>query len=198
MPNKKIVKTVNRSEEIITPGYPQFVPLMDPETQKGYAAAKIAGQSQSSEVAAIFNWVSEYVIFQDVENRILWANDNVLHVTGLTLGKLKERRCYEIWHRRRQACQHCPFEEVFKTGRTVGREIVTASGRICHARGGAIRDDHGHIIAMVKVVSDITERIKDEELLRQSEERYRARIPSIPSIWSTYMTLRAISSTQTR
>jgi PAS domain S-box-containing protein len=174
MPDKKTANPTNCSDNVFIPGHPQLVPLMDTDTERRYSEAKIATQSQFSEVAAIFNWVSEYVTFQDFENKILWANDNVVHNTGLPLGKLKGHRCYEIWHKRRQACQHCPFEEVFKTGITVEREIVTASGRIWLSRGAPIRDDHGRIVAMVKVVSDITKHLKDEELLRQSEEKYQA------------------------
>ncbi|MGD0856863.1 MAG: HD domain-containing phosphohydrolase [Dehalococcoidia bacterium] len=174
MHNKKIAKTTNRSEDVLTPKRPQLVPLMDSQTQGRHIAEKITGQSDARDIAAIFNWVSEYVTFQDIENRILWANDNVVNATGLPLDKLKERQCYEIWHKRQQACPHCPFQEIFRNGKSVEREIVTTSRGICLVRGGPIRDDQGNIIAMAKVVSDVTERKKDEELLKQSEERYSA------------------------
>jgi two-component system cell cycle sensor histidine kinase/response regulator CckA len=55
-------------------------------------------------------------------------------------------------------------------------EMVTKSGRVFPAfeRADAIRDYDGKLIGFIGIISDITERKKNEEALRESEDKFRS------------------------
>jgi PAS domain S-box-containing protein len=54
-------------------------------------------------------------------------------------------------------------------------KMITKSGRVFDAyeRADAIKDDKGNIIGLVGIITDITERKREEEVLKGSEEKYR-------------------------
>ena len=78
------------------------------------------------------------------------------------------------------------IEKATKTGMPyeVNLEIVCPDGtrKWITARGEAIRDENGRILALRGTAQDITERLRAQEALRQSEERFRTMANSIPQL----------------
>jgi PAS domain S-box-containing protein len=78
----------------------------------------------------------------------------------------------ESWER-----LQCAVEEALRSGKSyeLDLEMIRADGttRWLVARGETQRDATGHIVRLRGTVQDITERKRDEEALRESEERLR-------------------------
>jgi PAS domain S-box-containing protein len=78
----------------------------------------------------------------------------------------------ESWER-----LQCAVEEALRSGKSyeLDLEMIRGDGttRWLVARGEAQRDATGHIVQLRGTVQDITERKRDEEALRESEERLR-------------------------
>ena len=67
-----------------------------------------------------------------------------------------------------------PYVVEYRVGRKDGQ------WRLWSARGTALRDDRGEPYKMIGSITDITERKRAEEALRENEARYRTLVESIP------------------
>ena len=88
--------------------------------------------------------------------------------------------CYALTHKRDTPCidEHtCPLEMVKKTKQSEVVEHIhydkDGNPRNYEVHGYPIFDNDGNIIQMIEYTLDITKRMKAEETLRESEERYR-------------------------
>ncbi len=125
--------------------------------------SELALKKASEEKAVILNCISEHVIYQDNNNRIIWANQAAADSVNLSLDEITGRFCYEIWNQRENPCEGCPVVEARNTGEIQEREMRTPDGRIWFIRGYPLKDEEGNITGCVEVTSDITERTKTEE-----------------------------------
>lgn len=141
--------------------------------------AEEALRRQESERAAILNSMSELMLYQDTNGRILWANRAAADSVGLTTEELIGKRCYEVWHARSERCVGCPVAEALETGQPQTRQMTSPDGRAWRVRGAPVRDDEGNIVGAVEVTLDITERKRAEEALRTSEEQYRTTLDAM-------------------
>jgi two-component system NtrC family sensor kinase len=116
---------------------------------------------------AILNSISEHVVYQDTEHRILWANKAAAESVGLTPAQLVGRHCYEIWPQRSQPCAGCPVAKACQTGKPNKAEIATPDGRTWSIRSYPILDVNDCVVGVVKVTLDITERKQAENELRK-------------------------------
>jgi PAS domain S-box-containing protein len=135
--------------------------------------AEEALRRSEREKATILGSLSEHVLYQDLEMRVVWANRAAGESVGLASRKLVGRHCYEIWSQRGEPCVGCPVVKARDTGRSQQAEMTTPDGRVWRVRGYPVRDAHGDVAGAVEVTQEITERKRAEEALRESEDRYR-------------------------
>jgi len=122
------------------------------------------------EKLAILNSMSEHVVYQDTEHKILWANKAAAESVGLATEQLLGRYCYEIWPQRSQPCVGCPVAKARETGKPQASEMTTPDGRVWFVQGYPIRDANDDLVGMVEVTLDITERKQMEEALKESQK----------------------------
>ena len=120
-------------------------------------------RKSEQEKEAILNSMSEAVVYQDTEHRIMWANRVASRSAGVTPEELVGRHCYEMWHQRSKSCPGCPVEKTYETGQPEEAKMTTPDGRLWVFRGYPVRDENDDITGAVEVALEITERKRAEE-----------------------------------
>ena len=122
---------------------------------------------------AILDRLVELVAYQDKRMKVLWANRAACDSAGMTRDELIGRYCYEIWPRRKTPCPDCPVKKAVKTGKPHMHDIYTPDGRVWLIRGYPLKDEAGNIVGGLEITLENTERIRAEDSLKESEEKYR-------------------------
>jgi len=125
--------------------------------------AEEALQKSESEKSLILDSLSELIIYQDKNLRVVWTNRAAAESVGLSPDKLVGGRCYEIWHQRDQPCVDCPVKKSIETGQPHEREMSTPDKRIWRVQGYPVRVQNGDVVGAVEVVLNITERKRAEK-----------------------------------
>jgi PAS domain S-box-containing protein len=132
-------------------------------------------------LASVLEGIGEGVVVMDREYRILTANKGYLSQVGKTREDILGKHCYEVSHHFDSHCMHngheCPVKTVFETGSPAqamhihydhqNQEIYVE----CHAY--PIKDSAGNVIRAIETLNDVSERVRLEQKLKDSEEKYR-------------------------
>jgi len=87
-------------------------------------------------------------------------------------GDLTGKLCYEGYMARETPCEPCPMTKAINTGVTQRIEMIGADGKEYELASSPFRDISGET-KVIEIVRDITELRRAEEVLRESEEKYR-------------------------
>ncbi|HKZ16678.1 MAG TPA: PAS domain S-box protein, partial [Geobacteraceae bacterium] len=129
------------------------------------AEALVASEQEKS---LILNTTDAGIIYFDPEMNILWANKALGDFVNITPEELRKRRCWEVWHQRREPCAGCPVLSARDTGQPREAEVRTPDGRVWFVRAYPVRNETGRLIGMVEFTQDFTERKRMEEALREA------------------------------
>ncbi len=124
--------------------------------------------------AAILNGITTNLAFVNEKFEILWANKASAESVGKTLSELIGKKCHELWADPQAPCDGCPTVKAFETRKTEHLIIRTPDGRVWDEKGEPVFDENGEILGVLEIAHDITEKIRAEEALKESENRYRA------------------------
>lgn len=97
---------------------------------------------------------------------------------------LNGKRCYTVYHGRSLPCEACPVRDAYASGRLEHRFVPLVQQGIetgmLEVFAYPMRDERGKISSMVEYVRDITEQVRTEEALRESEEKFKLFFDSAP------------------
>ena len=141
--------------------------------------AEEALAAEKERLAVTLSSIGDGVITTDIEGKIVLINNAAEKLTGWTQEEVINKPLHEVFQivheGTRQPCEN-PLEKVLQTGRVanltgpitlVGRD---GTERIITGSGAPIQDKGGHIIGVVLVFRDITEKQKiEEERLKASK-----------------------------
>ena len=113
----------------------------------------------------------------DRDQRIVTVNSTVATWFGHIPEWFAGHYCFEVFEKRTTSCVHCPCLIYQETGKSVkmNTEGVRDDGsrfpvRICMV---PLSSPDGETTGYIEVVEDITEQMRSDDALRQSEERFR-------------------------
>lgn len=161
-------------------------------TDRKRAEAALRGKDR--EKTAILDSITELLLYQDTDHRILWVNQAAAESVGETPEALVGRHCHEVWHQRNSPCDNCPVASALKSGQPEVGHVTSPDGRSWSIRAYPVRDENGQIIGTVEATLDITERREAEESLRVYRSTSRPPRTSSPP-WTA---ITSISSPTTR
>ena len=132
--------------------------------------SEAALKKSEAEKRLILRSVSELVVYQDLNHRIIWANQAAGDLAGVKPEDLEGKSCYEIWQNKK-TCAKCPFQQTLKTKKMGESEVTTADGNIWLIRDYPTFDDANRFVGIVEVTRNITAQKKAEEQLER-EKRF--------------------------
>jgi PAS domain S-box-containing protein len=131
------------------------------------------------EKTLIFDSLKELIIFHGPDMKIMWANRIAAESIGESVEIVKNRSCFELWHKRDSICENCPVVLALETGNPCEGEIVSPDGHTWLIRGYPVMDENGVKIGVVEAALDVTDRATAERALEEEKEKLSVTLRSI-------------------
>ncbi|MCX6090001.1 MAG: PAS domain-containing protein, partial [Candidatus Atribacteria bacterium] len=94
------------------------------------------------------------------------------------------KKCFEAYHDRTAPCEICPSQEALRTGKKKMQILpYQAKGEIVgwsEVTAYPYRDREGKILGIIEYVKNITDRLKAEDALRESERHFHTLAETLP------------------
>jgi PAS domain S-box-containing protein len=129
------------------------------------------------EKSLVFATVSELIVYLDKEFNILLANKATADALEMDISDIEGRKCYSLWQKRDEPCQHCPVARSFETGLPEEDELSSQDGRCWFIRVNPVKDKNNEITGAVEIGEEIT----DKKRAREKLFAYQKKLQSLGS-----------------
>ncbi len=145
-------------------------------------------QVAHDEIQAIFSAAGVAILVVDNQMLIKAYNPRLRDLFRHNEGNLQGETCHRLLCGMECPPQNCTFTRVMSTKRSVHQEGWQYGDRVFDVSGAPVKNRYGEISHVVLVYSDITDRSRSEEALRESEQMYRTLFENandmIQSVWT--------------
>lgn len=124
-------------------------------------------QEAEIEKETILDYQTDFVIVQDLDYNILWANKSATEGSNLTLKEMLNRKCYEIWADDNSPCENC---SVFRVKQSLKPEEFvrkTRNGTYWLIKASPIFKKDGKLHRILEVAENITHKRTRENYRRK-------------------------------
>lgn len=125
------------------------------------------------EKETILDSLTELVVHQDNDLKVVWANRAACESLGRTREQVIGQRCYHLWAEGEEPCKDCPVAKAIETGCQAEVEKTTPDGRTWVVRAVPIRDENDRIVGGTEIVQDISKYKRTQKALRELEQECR-------------------------
>lgn len=138
----------------------------------GRKAVENALRASERDKKVILDTISECVLYQTTDKRILWANRAACALVGAGPEAIRGKRCYEVWHGYKKSCTttSCPVDHALRLGAPVEAEVEGEGGRTWLVKGYPSFAPDGSLSGAIEVATDITSRKRAEEAMRAARD----------------------------
>ena len=111
--------------------------------------------------------IGENLLGNTIEGKVARCNKSMTSLLGKPFSEILDHTCYNLMHGTSEPIEECPMVRMLETHH---REtlVLQMDDRWFHVAGDPLLDDTGNLIGGVHIMSDITERKRAEEQLRQN------------------------------
>ncbi|MDO8056598.1 MAG: PAS domain S-box protein, partial [Candidatus Hermodarchaeota archaeon] len=113
--------------------------------EKALKESETAFRQAVEEKTLVLDAISEHVIYQDLENRIIWANKAAAESINKNVEEITGEFCYSLWGERESPCIGCPILTARETGDVHENEMITPDGRAWTVRGYPVKNAEGEV-----------------------------------------------------
>ena len=162
--NKKLVERLQRSSKLLFETNNKLQSDIAERKRIEEALRLSANQWRTT-----FDAISDAVCLLDAEANIVRCNKAMTDLVNKSYSDINGRNCCQLLHGQKEPMKECPFVRMKKTGRRATHEVVLGENWL-EIAVDPLTVESGDIIGAVHIITDITERRRWEEALRQSEE----------------------------
>ena len=132
--------------------------------------AEEALRTSAQEWRTTFDAISEATCLLDMEGKILRCNEAMTNLLGKSFEEIIGGTCWELVHGTSEPVEGCPIVRMRKTRR---REtlVLETDDQYLKVTADPLLDEDGNLMGGVHIITDITERRRAEEKLKEYSER---------------------------
>ncbi|NJB67921.1 PAS domain S-box-containing protein [Desulfobaculum xiamenense] len=123
-----------------------------------------------AEKRLILSTITETVVHQTPDFRIIWANAAAGRAAGMPSDMMVGRLCHEVFMHDDSPCPDCPMPRAASAGSCIRSEVCHADGSLWEVHSYPIPAADGSMGSLIKVSREITEARRMEDDLRRARD----------------------------